>query len=173
MVAPKQSAAVLRRNLMRAKGSPEQHKHMDPSQLRCIQRRVQTSRKILTQQKLAAASVPESIGELIGWCETHDFYAALRKHNDPADDYCLPLFSAFVLGSDIKQERQAIHINMSSPWFLFNAIRAPDRTSLGSIASSAGCTATSQPGLRERAGLGAEEGRRQFYVQPVGTIGQD
>ena len=104
MVAPKQSATVLRRNLMHAKGSPEQHKHMHPSQLRCIQRRVQTSRKNLTQQNLAAASVPESIGELIGWCETKDFYAALRKHTDPAYEYCLPLFSAFVLGSDIKEE---------------------------------------------------------------------
>ena len=75
-------------------------------------------------QKLAAAAVPESLGELIGWCETNDFYAALRKHNDPADEYCLPLFSVFVLGRDIKQGRQAIHVNLSSPWFLANAIRA-------------------------------------------------
>ena len=39
MVAPKQSAAgaVLRRNLMQAKGNLEQHKHMDPYQLRVIQ----------------------------------------------------------------------------------------------------------------------------------------
>ena len=36
MVALKQSAAVLRRNLMQVKGSPEQHKRMDPSQLRVI-----------------------------------------------------------------------------------------------------------------------------------------
>ena len=48
MVAPKQSAAVLRRNLMQAKGSPEQHKHIDPSQLRVIQRRVQTALQVLT-----------------------------------------------------------------------------------------------------------------------------
>ena len=60
----------------------------------------------------------------MGWCETQDIYATLRKHNDPADEYCLPLFSAFVLGNDIKQERQAIHISLSSPWFLFDAIRA-------------------------------------------------
>ena len=62
MVAPKQSAAVLRRNLMQAKGSPEQHKHMDPSQLRIIQRRVQTAQQELTKQKLAATTVPESLG---------------------------------------------------------------------------------------------------------------
>ena len=90
---------------------------MDPTQLRCIQRRVRTARQQLTMQKLAAVTVPETLGDLIGWCMPQDFYAALpvRKHNDPADEFCLPLFSAFCLGSDIKPERQAIHINMSSP----------------------------------------------------------
>ena len=87
---------------MQAQGSPEQHKHIDPSQLRCVQRCVRTALQNLTMQKLAAAAVPESLGELIGWCEKQDLYAALRKHNDPADEYCLPLFSFFVLGSDIK-----------------------------------------------------------------------
>ena len=87
---------------MQVKGSPEQHKRMDPFQLRIIQRCVQTARQELTKQKLAATIVPESLGELIGWRETQDLYAALRKHNDPADEYCLPLFSFFVLGSDIK-----------------------------------------------------------------------
>jgi hypothetical protein len=32
--------------------------------------------------------------------------------------------SAFVIGSNIKPERQAIHINLSAPWFLLNAISA-------------------------------------------------
>jgi hypothetical protein len=36
----------------------------------------------------------------------------------------MPLFSAFVIGSDIKQEKDAVHINISSPWSLANAIRA-------------------------------------------------
>ena len=76
------------------------------------------------QQKLGAASVPETIGELIAWCETNDFHAAVRKHNDPADEYCLPLYSAFVLGSDFKAEREALHMSFSSAWFLMNAIRA-------------------------------------------------
>ena len=124
IVAPKQSAAVLRRNMMHIQGSPEQHKHIDPAKLRCVQRCVHTARQNLTKQKLAAATVPESLGELIEWCETNDFHAALLRHNDPADEYCLPLFSVFVIGHDIKPERQAIHVNLSSPWFLANAIRA-------------------------------------------------
>jgi hypothetical protein len=120
MVAPKQSATQLRRNLMQTKGSrlsPEQHKHMDPAQLLLIQRRVQTALQDLTKQKLDTSTVPESLGELVGWWETQDFYAALRKHNDPADEYCLPLFTAFFLGHDIKPERQAIHINISALGF--------------------------------------------------------
>jgi hypothetical protein len=47
---------------MQAKGSPEQHKHMDPAQLRLIQRRVQTAWLELTIQKLDTATVPESLG---------------------------------------------------------------------------------------------------------------
>jgi hypothetical protein len=64
IIAPKQSATQLRRNLMQAKGSPEQHKHMDSAQLRLIQRRVQTARQELTKQKLYTSTVPKSLGEL-------------------------------------------------------------------------------------------------------------
>jgi hypothetical protein len=124
MIAPKQSATQLRRNMMQAKGSQHKHMHMDPVQLRLIQRRVQSARQELTKQKLDTSTVQESLGELIGWCAAQDFYAALGKHNVPNDDYCLPLFSTFVIGSDIKPERQAIHINLSAPWFLMHAIGA-------------------------------------------------
>jgi hypothetical protein len=58
MIAPKQSATQLRRNLMQAKLSQEQHKHMDPAQLRLIQLRVQTARQELTKQKLDTLTVP-------------------------------------------------------------------------------------------------------------------
>ncbi len=124
MIAPKQSAIQHRRNMVQAKGSPDKQMHMNPAQLRLIQRRVQSARMDLTKQKLDNSTVPESLGELIGWCAAQDFYAALGKHNDLNDDYCLPLFSAVVIGSAIKPECQAIHINLSAPWFLLNAIRA-------------------------------------------------
>ncbi len=124
MIAPKQSATQHRRNLMQAKGSLDKPIHMDPAQLRLIQRRVHSARQDLTKQKLDTSTVPESLGELIGWCAAQDFYATLRKHNDLNDDYCLPLFSAFVIGSGIKLGRQAIYTNLFAPWFLMNAIRA-------------------------------------------------
>jgi hypothetical protein len=94
---------------------------MDSAQLRLIQRRVHIAQLDLTKQKFDTSSIPECLGELVGLCATEDFFASLRKHNDLDDDHCLPLFTAFVIGIDIKQERQAIHINMSAPWFLLNA----------------------------------------------------
>ena len=64
---------------MQAKGSPEQHKRMDPAQLRLIQLRVQAAWQTLTKQKLDTSTVPESLGEIAGWCATQDFHAALRN----------------------------------------------------------------------------------------------
>ena len=60
----------------------------------------------------------------VQWNEKQDFYAAVRKHNDPDDEYCLPIYGVFVLGKDFKAERQAIYFSLSSPWFLANCIRA-------------------------------------------------
>jgi hypothetical protein len=97
---------------------------MAPSLIRHIQRRVRTARDQLTKQVLDVEKVPESMGELTEWCDKNDFYAALARHNEPTDSFCMPLFSAFVIGSDIKAERQVIHINFSSVWLLLNAVRA-------------------------------------------------
>ena len=42
VIAPHQSGTKLRRNLCQAKGSPESYKHMAPSMIRTIQRRVKS-----------------------------------------------------------------------------------------------------------------------------------
>ena len=70
--------------------------------------------------------VPESLGDLIEWCKKHEFYNELQRHNDPEDSYCLPLYTAFVIGYDIKpdSERQLIQINLANIWFLLDAVRA-------------------------------------------------
>ena len=124
IIAPNQSGTKLRRNLCQNKGSPEQFKHMKPSMLRSIQRRVKTTRDYLTMQQMEASSVPESLGDLIEWCKEHDFFQALKRHNDPRDPYCLPMYTSFVIGWDIKPARQVIQINFSNAWFLLNAVRA-------------------------------------------------
>ena len=42
VIAPNQSGTDLRQNLCQAKGSPESYKHMAPSMIRTIQRRVKS-----------------------------------------------------------------------------------------------------------------------------------
>ena len=75
-------------------------------------------------QQLDATAVPESLGELIEWCKANDIYKALHRHNDLHSKHCIPLYTAFVIGFDIKPERQLIQINFANIWFLLNAVRA-------------------------------------------------
>ena len=97
---------------------------MPPSMLRCIQRRVKSARDQLTEQQLDTSTIPESLGDLIEWCKDNDFFVALKRHDDPNDPYCIPLYKAFVIGMDITPEYQVIQINFASVWFLLNAVRA-------------------------------------------------
>ncbi len=80
MIAPKQSATVLRRNLMQANGSPEQQKHVDPPQLRLIQRHVQSVWQELTKRNLDVETVPETLGELAACCTTQDIPIGTVPH---------------------------------------------------------------------------------------------
>ena len=82
--------------------------------LRSIRGRVKTARNQLTMQQLDSSAVPESLSDLIEWCKLHDFYNALQHHNDPEDVYCIPMYTAFVIGNNIKQERQVIQINFAN-----------------------------------------------------------
>ena len=114
VIAPNQSATKLRRNLCQTQGSPESYKHMAPSMIRSIRRRVKPARDQLTMQQLDTTVVPDSLGELIEWCKKNDFYDALLRHNDPDDSYCIPPYTAFVIGYEIKPERQLIQINFAN-----------------------------------------------------------
>ena len=120
IIAPNQSALKLRRNLLNA--SPE--KHIDPELLRNMQRRVRKARTELTLRELSVSGkVPESLGELTEWCESMSLELHLQRHNNPEDEYCLPLHQAFVLGHDIKSERGLIHFCLSSLHLSLNALR--------------------------------------------------
>ncbi len=66
----------------------------------------------------------ESIGQLEEWGELNLLSRDLLCHNDPSDDYSLPLRETFVLGYDIKPERQLVQIIVSSAHFGLNSLRA-------------------------------------------------
>ena len=58
----------------------------------------------------------------------------MRKHNDLDDEYCLTLFSVFVIGSDIKAERQLIHIKLLQCGFhLMPFARSNEASSMGMV----------------------------------------
>ncbi len=121
IVAPNKSATKLRHNLENA--SPE--KHIAPSHLRSIQRRVHRCREELTiRETSVSGKVPETIGQVIEWCESLLLEHHLQRHNDPADEYCLDLHTTYVLGNDIKDMRAMIHFNLVSPYFIFNVVLA-------------------------------------------------
>ena len=65
VIAPNQSATKLRGNLVQAKGSPEQHKHMDFAQLCLIQRRVKATESIWTSNSLALMLFPNHLVTLL------------------------------------------------------------------------------------------------------------
>jgi hypothetical protein len=49
-------------------------------------------RNEVTKQVLEVEKVLESMSELTEWCDKNDFYAALARHNDPTNSFCMPFF---------------------------------------------------------------------------------
>jgi hypothetical protein len=52
------------------------------------------------------------------------FHGLIDRNNDPEDEFHFDPFSPFVIGRDINAEHDVIHLNVTSPWFLFNVLRA-------------------------------------------------
>ncbi len=46
----------------------------------------------------------------------------LKRHNDPEDEYCLPMHQAFVLSQNIKDHQALIYFDFSSAHFALNAL---------------------------------------------------
>ena len=122
-IAPQQSGAQLRRNMAMA-GPSSPGKLIDSALLRSVQRRVQTSRTQLTQRKLEGLAIDTSYGSLTQLASAMWFRSLIDRHNDPDDEFHLNLFKPVIIGRDIKAENDILHLNISSPWFLFNALRA-------------------------------------------------
>jgi hypothetical protein len=87
-------------------------------------RRVRRARKHLTTKQLGGFGIAD------GFCNPHDicicsaWSVLVRKHNDPANDYHLPLCDYVVIGHELIEERDIVRISLSLPWMLANALRA-------------------------------------------------
>jgi hypothetical protein len=68
-------------------------------------------------KELQGFDIDSSFGCLAQW-----FWTLLDGNNDLEDEFHFDLNSAFVIGRDINAERDIVHINITSPWFLFNIL---------------------------------------------------
>ena len=118
-VAPTVAATALRRNLALV----GEEVRIDPKYARCIQRQVRKSRKLLTVAQLLGYEIGSSFGALTEFASNFWINSLIDRHNDDADPFHFDLFRPFVIGKDIKAERDIVHINLSSPWFICNILR--------------------------------------------------
>ena len=122
-IAPQQSAVQLRRNMSMA-GPSSPAKMISPDLMRSVQRRVSASRAQLTMRKMEGRSIDTTYGSLTQLASVMWFRTLIDRNNDPDDDFHFNLFKPVVIGRDIKAENDILHLNVTSPWFLFNALRA-------------------------------------------------
>jgi hypothetical protein len=83
-----------------------------PQLQRCVQRIVLNVRKQVTKQHLDGFNLKDSFGSL--HVRTKQFILLMHKHNDPEDAYHFRLFEFGVLGSQVRPERDIVHITFST-----------------------------------------------------------
>ena len=97
-----------------------------PDLLLSVQRRVSTARAQLTERKpeMEGRAIDASYGSLTQLASAMWFRSLIDRNNDPDDDFHFNLFKPVVIGRDINAENDILHLNVTSPWFLFHALRA-------------------------------------------------
>ncbi len=119
IIAPKQSAKHLRRNLMHA--SPE--KRTAPTLARSVERQMRIFRAKLTEAKLDRNSVDDSYGSLVALADAKRFTTLFANHNNLDCDFHLDMYELFVIGKDLNPGEDIVYMNMSSLYFLCNIFR--------------------------------------------------
>ena len=114
-IAPNLSATQLRRNMSLA-DSPG--KKIAPELLRSVQHRVKQSRAQLTMKQLQGLDIDSSYGSLQKFTDKFWFANLVARKNDRDDDFHFDLYSPVVIGRNLDPQRDIVHINMTSMWFL-------------------------------------------------------
>jgi hypothetical protein len=122
-IETQQSAAQLRRNMSLA-GPSRPIKLIEPALMRSLQRGISKARAQLTVKQREGRSINSSFGSLTRLAETKWFQTLVDRKNNPEDDFHFNLFSPLVIGRDIKAGHDIFHLDVTSPWFLFNVLRA-------------------------------------------------
>jgi hypothetical protein len=66
----------------------------------------------------------DNFGSLTEFCIRSSWSELVRKHNDPAIDYHLPLYEYVVIGYELIAAWDVVRISLSLMWMLANAPRA-------------------------------------------------
>jgi hypothetical protein len=110
VTAPNLSAAVIRRNMLMHESPTTtisvQHRHG-------VTRRVRPASKNMTAKQRGGVIMDDCFGALTDFCSSRKWPELGRKHNDPTDDYHLPLYYCVVIGHELLAERDIVRINLS------------------------------------------------------------
>ncbi len=96
---------------------------IDPKYICSIQRQVRKSRSLLTVAQLDRYTIGSLFSALTDFVSNFWINSLITRHNDDSDSFHFDLFRPFVIGHDIKPERDIVHINITSPWFMCNVLR--------------------------------------------------
>jgi hypothetical protein len=66
--------------------------------------------------------IDSTFGSLTQFADAKWLRTLLDRNNDPEDDFHFGLSSLAVIGRDINASRDIVHINLTSPWFLFKFV---------------------------------------------------
>jgi hypothetical protein len=98
-------------------------KKIAPELLRSVQHWVKLSRALLTMKQLDGPDIDSSYGSLQKFSEKFWFADLVACNNDREGDFHFDLFTPVVIGRNLDAQGGIVHINLTSPWFLFNLLR--------------------------------------------------
>ena len=75
-------------------------------------------------QQLQGFDIDSSYGSLQKFTDKFWFADLVARNNDRDDDFHFDFFSPIVIGRNLDPQRDIVHINITSMWFLLNIFRA-------------------------------------------------
>jgi len=117
---PLMQPSTVRRNLKNMDSSSHVSPHMTPS----VRRLVVHARNDLLATFLDDVEMDGSFGSMERFGQAKWLKTKVQKHNDPEDPYHLNPNEVVVIGKSFDVAKQRVHLNMATPFSLFNYIRA-------------------------------------------------
>ena len=112
--------STVRRNLKNMDSSSHVSPHMTPS----VRRLVVRERNDLLSTFLDGVEMDGSFGSMARFGQVKWLENKVQKHNDPGDPYHLDPNEVVVIEKSFDVAKQRVHLNMATPFTLFNYVRS-------------------------------------------------